>query len=60
MLATEIAYLALNVYVYVHLMFVYALISSSIFAVFLPRLVHGKSPDKESAIQKIKFCIPWN
>jgi hypothetical protein len=35
-------------------MFVYALIFSSIFAVFLPRLVHEKSPDKESTIQKMK------
>ena len=54
MLAAEIAQLNLHGYVYVVLMFVYALIFSSIFAVFLPRLVHEKSPDKESAIQKMK------
>jgi hypothetical protein len=39
---------------YVFLMFVYVLIFSSIFAVFLPRLVNEKSSDKESTIQKMK------
>jgi hypothetical protein len=39
---------------YVVLMFFYALIFSSIFAVFLPRLVQEKSSDKESPIQKMK------
>jgi spermidine synthase len=54
MLAAEIARLDLHGYVYVVLMFIYALIFSSIFAVFLPRLVHEKSSDKESALQKMK------
>jgi hypothetical protein len=54
MLAAEIARLHFHGYIYVVLMFVYALIFSSIFAVFLPRLVLEKSPDKETAIQKMK------
>ena len=54
MLAAEIARSDLHGYAYVVLMFVYALIFSSIFAVFLPRLVHEKSSYKESAMQKIK------
>jgi hypothetical protein len=54
MLSVEIARLNLDGYMYVVLMFVYALIFSSIFAVFLSRLVHEKSSDKESAIQKTK------
>lgn len=54
MLAAVIARLDLHGYVYMILMFVYALIFSSIFAVFLPRLIHEKSTDKESTLQKMK------
>ena len=54
MLAAEIARLHFHGYIYVVLMFVYALIFSSILAVFLPRLVDEKSSDKEFAIQKMK------
>jgi hypothetical protein len=43
-LAVEIARLHFNGYMYVVLMFVYALIFSSIFTVFLPRLGHENSP----------------
>jgi len=50
MLAVEIARFDLNSYWYVILMFTYALIFSSIFAVFLPRKVHG-----ESAPQKMRI-----
>lgn len=54
MLAVEIAKLDLDGYWYVALMFVYALIFSSIFAVFLPRLINEKIADPETAIHKMK------
>lgn len=50
MLAVGIARLDLSGYWYMALMFVYALIFSSIFAVFLPRRIHG-----ETALQKMKI-----
>jgi len=52
MLAVGIARYDLHGYVYVILMFVYALIFSSIFAVFLPRLIHQTTD--ENAIEKMK------
>jgi hypothetical protein len=58
MLEAEIARLDFYEYVQGVLMFIYALIFSSTLAVFLPRLVHEKSVDKESAIQKIKVQYP--
>ena len=54
MLAPEIVHLNVHVYVSEVLIIVYALSFSSIFVIFLPRLAHEESPDKESAIQKIK------
>lgn len=54
MLAVGIAKYDLNGVMYVILMFVYALIFSSIFAVFLPRLVHEKISDPDVALQKMK------
>ncbi|MEK9629294.1 MAG: hypothetical protein VW455_09775, partial [Nitrospinota bacterium] len=53
-LAVKIAQFDLEGYVYIILMFVYALIFSSIFAVFLPRLIHGEGSSAESSIKKIK------
>ena len=50
MLAVGIAKMDLGGYWYMALMFTYALIFSSIFAVFLPRRVHG-----ETAMQKMKI-----
>lgn len=50
MLAVGIAKLDLSGYWYMSLMFIYALIFSSIFAVFLPRRIHG-----ETAFQKMKI-----
>ncbi len=50
MLAVGIARLDLSGYWYMALMFIYALIFSSIFAVFLPRRIHG-----ETALQKMKI-----
>jgi hypothetical protein len=50
MLAVGIARLDLIGYWYMALMFVYALIFSSIFPVFLPRRIHG-----ETALQKMKI-----
>lgn len=50
MLAVEIARADLDGIWYVALMFTYALIFSSVFAVFLPRRVHG-----ETAPQKLRF-----
>lgn len=54
MLAVGIAKMDLNGYWYVALMFFYALIFSSIFAVFLPRLVNEKISNPETSIQKMK------
>lgn len=54
MLAAGIARYDLGGYVYVILMFVYALIFSSIFAVFLPRLINAKTSPTETAIKKMK------
>ncbi len=53
-LAVGIAKFDMSGYMYVILMFLYALIFSSIFAVFLPRLVHEKISDPDSAIQRMK------
>jgi spermidine synthase len=54
MLAVGIADFDLPSYSYVVLMFVYALIFSSIFAVFLPRLINKNISDSDTAIQKMK------
>ncbi len=54
MLAVGIARYDLDGYVYVILMSVYALIFSSIFAVFLPRLINEKTSPAEPAIKKMK------
>ena len=54
MLAVGIAKYDLHGYWYMALMFVYALIFSSIFAVFLPRLINKDVSDAETAIQKMK------
>jgi spermidine synthase len=55
MLAVGIANFDLHGYWYVALMFVYALIFSSIFAVFLPRRVHEKNSNPDSIINKLKI-----
>ena len=55
MLAAGIARLDMNGYWYVALMFLYALIFSSIFAVFLPRLINKNSSNQNTAIQKLKI-----
>ncbi len=52
LLAVEIARADLSGYWYMTLMFAYALIFSSIFAVFLPRRVHRENPD--TALKKMK------
>ena len=54
MLAVGIARFDLNGYWYVVLMFIYALIFSSIFAVFLPRLINKNSSNPDTAINKMK------
>lgn len=54
MFAVAIAKSDLHGYWYVALMFVYALIFSSIFAVFLPRLINKKISNPDTAIQKMK------
>jgi hypothetical protein len=62
MLAAGIARFDLISYMYVVLMFLYALIFSSIFAVFLPRLINETTG--ETAIQKMKvlgsYLLPEN
>jgi spermidine synthase len=54
MFAVAIAKSDLHGYWYVALMFVYALIFSSIFAVFLPRLINRNLSNPDTAIQKMK------
>ena len=54
MFAAGIARYDLGGYVYILLMFVYAFIFSSIFAVFLPRLVHEKTASEKPAIKEMK------
>ena len=54
MFAVGIAKFDLNGTWYVALMFIYALIFSSIFAVFLPRLINERISNPDNAIQKMK------
>lgn len=54
MFAAGIARYDLGGYVYILLMFVYAFIFSSIFAVFLTRLVHEKTASEKPAIKEMK------
>ena len=55
MFAVGIAKLDLNGAWYVVLMFIYALIFSSIFAVFLPRLINERISNPDNATQKMKI-----
>jgi spermidine synthase len=55
MLAVGIAKSDMNGYWYIALMFIYALIFSSIFAVFLPRLINERISNPDNATQKMKI-----
>ncbi|MBT4619675.1 MAG: hypothetical protein HOC04_01060 [Nitrospina sp.] len=55
MFAVGIANFDLHGYWYVALMFIYALIFSSIFAVFLPRRVNGGSSNPDTTIKNLKI-----